>query len=53
MGRVIIVAILAFVPALVLYVWCRLNPRLYDGALNPRLGLLVSRGAIEILRGDT
>lgn len=39
------------VPAAMLYVWFRLEPRCYDGALAPRLGLLVSRGALDVLEG--
>lgn len=34
-----------------LYVWARLNPRVYDGALAPRLGVLISGGALDALEG--
>ncbi|HVN68641.1 MAG TPA: hypothetical protein VMU38_03180 [Candidatus Binatia bacterium] len=40
------------VPATMLYVWFRLNPRPYCGVLAPRLGLLVSGGALDALEGD-
>jgi hypothetical protein len=36
-----------------LYVWARLNPRAYDGELKPRLGMLVSGGALDALEGET
>lgn len=52
-GRLAIAYLLLFGgPVEVLYVWCRLNPRPYAGALAPHLGLFVSGGAFDILQGD-
>jgi hypothetical protein len=39
-------------PATMLYVWFRLDPRPYYGVLAPRLGLLVSGGALDVIEGD-
>lgn len=39
-------------PTELLYAWCRLNPRSYAGLLTPRLGLLVSAGALDALESD-
>ena len=50
LGRAMIVYLLVFCgPTNLLYVWCRLNPRLYTGTLTPRVGLLVSGGALDAL----
>jgi hypothetical protein len=38
-------------PATMLYVWFRLDPRPYYGVLAPKLGLLVSGGALDALEG--
>jgi hypothetical protein len=34
-----------------LYLWFRLNPHPYSGVCAPRLGLLVSAGALDALDG--
>ncbi len=52
MGRVFVACLLLFAGRLILYVWCRLNPRIYTGDVAPRLGLLVSGGAIDVLEGN-
>jgi hypothetical protein len=53
LGRLMIACLLLFGgPVPLLYVWCRLNPRPYDGVLAPRLGLFVSGGALDALEGD-
>lgn len=53
-GRLMIAYLLAFgAPTTLLYVWCRLNPRPYAGALASRIGLLLSGGALDALEGDT
>jgi len=53
LGRALIAYLLLFGgPSELLYVWCRLNPRSYFGVLTPRIGLLVSGGAFDILESD-
>ncbi len=52
-GRAFIAYIVLFgAPAQLLYVTCRLNPRSYLGELAPRLGLLVSAGALDALESE-
>ena len=50
--RLFIVVTLLWMPSVYLYVWCRLTPRWYDGSLSPRLGVLVTGGAADILADD-
>jgi hypothetical protein len=50
-GRALIIVTLLFGPSVYLYVWCRLTPRWYSGALTPRLGVLVTGGAEDALEG--
>jgi hypothetical protein len=48
----LVVCIVLFgVPATMLYVWFRLNPHPYYGALAPQVGLFVSGGALDVLEG--
>ena len=53
LGRLLIAATLLFGPSEYLYVWCRLTPRWYAGELAPRLGLLISGGAIDAVMGGS
>jgi hypothetical protein len=53
LGRLMIGSLLlSGAPAVMLYVWCRLNPRPYTGALTPILGTFVSGGALDALEGS-
>lgn len=47
----VLALILLFTPMEYLYVCSRLTPRWYAGALSPRLGELVTAGALEVLEG--
>jgi hypothetical protein len=47
--RLFIVVTLLWIPSICLYVWCRLTPRWYDGALSSQLGALVTAGAADVL----
>lgn len=52
LARAVLAVLLLFGPAEILYVWCRLNPRPYDGELVPRYGMLISGGALDAFEGE-